>query len=504
MLLMLHVDKTHSHDGSQMLTDNSIPPIDWCTRDTGESSDHVIVIIDCERLVKSLLPIFHFPSTSPASFIRKLFRWGFRQVSETYQVANKSQPDRLRTSYMYECQAFRKGNFPLLQQMSSHTAAGARRKVISQHQSTELAHRLAGAHTQATSQLSSNPAEPTDRATEVSLPRATGLSGNSPALSPPASLANLDQNPRLYTNQRQIRMQCSRPAALATVHELRSNPSIHGMTLSPGPTSTIALQYSLTLNELARIEQEQMMLQLANEQIRLHQLRRATGDVAAPFGHAIARGVVRGNSPPFRTGPVSLVRSPPASTEFPMLLHQSGLNSNRPSFMATGIQGVPQAPVHTLPIPTGFHNGGSQSPFLPSLQVAPQRSPSLQPAVPLPSNIPRPVDPSDPMGRTDVARIQTQPQSLDPLLEQQYKLAALQQQGVSVEQLFLMQQRQQQQLSREISSMKSQLALSPSFGQTGSSVKQPATTEAEGLGESPEKASDSSCFEAIKDDHGTE
>jgi HSF-type DNA-binding len=509
MLLMLHVDKVHSRDGSRSRTENSNPPIDWCTRETGESSDHVIVILDCERLVKKLLPAFQFPPTSLASFVRKLFRWGFRQVSETYEVANKSQPDRLHTSSMYECPYFQKGNFALLRHMSSHTAAGARRKVAAQqHDSTELAHQVDGVNTQGNqiSQYTSNHHVPANRMVGRSLPRTARTNHHSPCFSPPAGLVNLGQNPAFHTGQQPISTEHSGPAAVATFRHLQSNPSRQRMvpSLSPVPTPTVAMQYSMTMNELAHIEREQ--LQLANEQIRLQQLRRTShtkaGNTqsAAIFAHHVtALGPSRGNSSLLAMSPINLAGPPATSTEL-SLNHgtsTSGVTAAR------GIPGLSQGSVHSQP--RSLHNAGNQSPFLPSFF-----SSSPPPSLTLDSMTTGVVDWSNPTLRhgaaLEAARIQREilTRSIDPAMDQRCKLAASSQQGVSAEQIFLMQHQQQQQLHQEISSLKSQLALSPSFGPTRGSAQQTATMAVEELGESQEKTLHASHFGPAKDGLGTE
>jgi HSF-type DNA-binding len=518
MLLMLHVDKVHTHDGSRLITENSNPPIDWCTRDTGESSDHVIVILDCARLVKGLLPAFHFPPTSLASFIRKLFRWGFRQVSETYEVANKSQCDRLHTSYMYECPYFRKGNFPLLRQMKSHTAAGARRKVVAhQHDSTELAHQVVGVPTQGNqiSQHLSSQCGPTDRTVERSLASMTGTTQYSPSLSPPTGLISRDQNPTLCTTKRHINIDGAVPVMATTFPQMRANPAMQIMvpTLSPVPTSTISAQYSSTIiNELAHIEREQKTLQLASEQMRLQQLRRISnsearkvGEAAALFGQpAMAFGSARGISPPFEMNPINLVKPAATITDFSRLTNQSELNLIPPN--TAGGLGVTSGT-------QGWSHGSAHRCILPA--SLPYGAPTPPPSLTLPGSIPSPADRSNPTVRAathgaaaNVARIQSQAQSwsTDEALEQQCRLvseSALQQQGVSVEQLFLMQQRQQQQLSQEISSLRSQLGLSSSFGQNRGSIKQSATTVVDESAESQEKPLHPSCFGVAKDDHST-
>jgi HSF-type DNA-binding len=113
MLVMLHMDKVLEDQPAV-----SPPPIDWCTRETGDESDHVIVINDCARLVNEILPQFGFPTISTESFVRKMYRWGFRQVSSIYSGTYPNS----HTPYMYKSEHFRKGNLALLSKMESRTA----------------------------------------------------------------------------------------------------------------------------------------------------------------------------------------------------------------------------------------------------------------------------------------------------------------------------------------------------------------------------------------------
>jgi HSF-type DNA-binding len=103
-------------------TEPPVPPIEWCTRGSFGGSDNVVVIYDVDQLVKELLPRFAFAQTTPSSFVRKLCRWGFRQVSATYGGVKKNYSNRPHSSHMYECIHFKSGNFGLLNRMTSNTA----------------------------------------------------------------------------------------------------------------------------------------------------------------------------------------------------------------------------------------------------------------------------------------------------------------------------------------------------------------------------------------------
>jgi hypothetical protein len=126
MLVLIHVNKEQTTwieaNSAQAGAEPPVPPIEWCTRSSGGGSDHVVVLYDLERLVKELLPQFAIAPTSVPSFVRKLCRWGFRQVSAVYGCVRKNFSNRPHTSHMYESQHFRCGNFALLTRMNSDTA----------------------------------------------------------------------------------------------------------------------------------------------------------------------------------------------------------------------------------------------------------------------------------------------------------------------------------------------------------------------------------------------
>jgi hypothetical protein len=126
MLVLIHVNKEQTTwieaNSAQAGAEPPVPPIEWCTRSSGGGSDHVVVLYDLERLVKELLPHFAIAPTSVPSFVCKLCRWGFRQVSAVYGCVRKNFSNRPHTSHMYKSEHFRCGNFALLTRMNSDTA----------------------------------------------------------------------------------------------------------------------------------------------------------------------------------------------------------------------------------------------------------------------------------------------------------------------------------------------------------------------------------------------
>jgi HSF-type DNA-binding len=144
MLVMMHTDKLHDHPGQLGSADVLPSPIDWCTRNTGEDSDHVMVIWDPVRFIKETMPAFGFTSITIRSFVRKMYRWGFRQVSGAYSAC-KNMSQNLRSPYMYESQYFRRNNVALLSQMNSMTAEKRRRSAAAQKEGVELSTNSASA-----------------------------------------------------------------------------------------------------------------------------------------------------------------------------------------------------------------------------------------------------------------------------------------------------------------------------------------------------------------------
>jgi HSF-type DNA-binding len=131
MLVMLHMDKLRESPSPAGVA--RLPPaMGWCTYNSGTESDHVIVVNDCDRMVSEILPQFGFTSISDKSFVRKMYRWGFRQVSGAYSERYEQASCQSRTSYMYENEHFRKGNLLLLGKMESKTAEKLRRSVADQ------------------------------------------------------------------------------------------------------------------------------------------------------------------------------------------------------------------------------------------------------------------------------------------------------------------------------------------------------------------------------------
>jgi HSF-type DNA-binding len=126
MLVLLHIDKEQSAwieaNGADPDAEPPVPPIEWCTKNTGGGSDHIVVMYDADRVVAEILPRFAFEPTSTQSFIRKISRWGFRQVSTIYGTVQKNYTNRPSTTLMYACDSFRRGNFALLSRVKSETA----------------------------------------------------------------------------------------------------------------------------------------------------------------------------------------------------------------------------------------------------------------------------------------------------------------------------------------------------------------------------------------------
>lgn len=112
MLMLTYVDKERDSQGpNQVLHETSIS---WIL------DGRAFIIRNKDELVKHLLPLF-FRQSKFASFTRKLYRWGFRQVSIT--------PERLssRREMIFGHEFFQRDNKPLMARMRSVTAAGTRR-----------------------------------------------------------------------------------------------------------------------------------------------------------------------------------------------------------------------------------------------------------------------------------------------------------------------------------------------------------------------------------------
>lgn len=108
MLLLMHLEKVEAQGMGKM-------PMGWA------EEGKVIYIRDKDELTKRWLPLF-FQQSKASSFTRKLYRWGFRQVS----IAGDHPPSSPK---LYFCnENFQRDNKTLLSQMRSITAAGRRRE----------------------------------------------------------------------------------------------------------------------------------------------------------------------------------------------------------------------------------------------------------------------------------------------------------------------------------------------------------------------------------------
>lgn len=111
--MLTHVEKTVEKD----------PPISWILQ------GRAFVIHNREALVKDLLRLF-FGGGKFTSFTRKLYRWGFRQIS-----VPTSHPQRQRSNEMnFGHEYFQRDNKQLMVKMKSITAAGRKRAAQRQGQ----------------------------------------------------------------------------------------------------------------------------------------------------------------------------------------------------------------------------------------------------------------------------------------------------------------------------------------------------------------------------------
>jgi HSF-type DNA-binding len=265
MLLMLHVEKeSFPLNGQTIPKEDWSLVADWCTRDTGEDSDHVIVIYDSDRFVKILLPLFQFPVTTLASFVRKLFRWGFRQVSERYEIANKKQFNKPRSTYMFECEHFRKGDFPLLHMMKSKVPSGKREEIsLSSPDSTDASVDI------------STPTENNDQETASLQPAMQGRKRSATKLSSSADPIRRDKKPkknRPASSRAASTWNDCDLAAPTDFHHLRTNRAMQDALPSvlPAPATKYDAEDHLVARGHSSAEAKQIMdLQVANEAIRL-------------------------------------------------------------------------------------------------------------------------------------------------------------------------------------------------------------------------------------------
>lgn len=94
------------------------------------------IIRSKDDLVKDLLPMF-FRQSKFASFTRKLYRWGFRQVSVSAS-AERILSSNNKREMIFGHELFQKDNKALMARMRSVTAAGTRRALVSSKQKRQL------------------------------------------------------------------------------------------------------------------------------------------------------------------------------------------------------------------------------------------------------------------------------------------------------------------------------------------------------------------------------
>eukprot|EP00543_Licmophora_paradoxa_P004362 CAMPEP_0202441758 /NCGR_PEP_ID=MMETSP1360-20130828/1260_1 /ASSEMBLY_ACC=CAM_ASM_000848 /TAXON_ID=515479 /ORGANISM="Licmophora paradoxa, Strain CCMP2313" /LENGTH=477 /DNA_ID=CAMNT_0049056881 /DNA_START=114 /DNA_END=1547 /DNA_ORIENTATION=- len=123
MLMLTYVEKDCAADSKKKPDESCVY---WILE------GRAFIIRNKDELVKTLLPMFFRQAKFP-SFTRKLYRWGFRQIS----VA----PDRIsnRREMIFGHEFFQRDNKPLMSRMRSVTAAGTRRAMaamaVKQHKS---------------------------------------------------------------------------------------------------------------------------------------------------------------------------------------------------------------------------------------------------------------------------------------------------------------------------------------------------------------------------------
>jgi hypothetical protein len=118
MLTLMHVDRSIANSGKK----ESEFPISWTKM--GNS----FVIRDKDALCSDWLPAF-FQQTKFSSFTRKLYRWGFRQVSFTHKSKLSQPPGEMYFGNEY----FHRDDKTLLTKMRSVTAVKRRREMNSRH-----------------------------------------------------------------------------------------------------------------------------------------------------------------------------------------------------------------------------------------------------------------------------------------------------------------------------------------------------------------------------------
>jgi hypothetical protein len=130
MLMLTYVDKEYKTPENEACEGISIS---WIL------DGRAFIVRSKEEFVKHLLPMFFRQAKFP-SFTRKLYRWGFRQVSVAQERSSNN-----RREMIFGHEFFQRDNKALMARMRSVTAAGTRRAVASmsvKHQVSQSAEKL--------------------------------------------------------------------------------------------------------------------------------------------------------------------------------------------------------------------------------------------------------------------------------------------------------------------------------------------------------------------------
>jgi HSF-type DNA-binding len=109
MLITMHIEKMEKVARGST---GGVPPVQW---GNSETDSDIIVFNDPDRFAAKVLPIFAFPKTSFKSFVRKMYRWGFRRA----QPNESAMSNRSSAPWAFFCDNFRRGDFLRLMRMVS-------------------------------------------------------------------------------------------------------------------------------------------------------------------------------------------------------------------------------------------------------------------------------------------------------------------------------------------------------------------------------------------------
>lgn len=128
MLMLIYVDRENTADKERKHITRAAA-VSWIL------DGRAFIIRSKDDLVKGLLPMF-FRQSKFASFTRKLYRWGFRQVSVSGSADRILNSNKREMIFGHEL--FQKDNKALMARMRSVTAAGTRRALVSSKQKRQF------------------------------------------------------------------------------------------------------------------------------------------------------------------------------------------------------------------------------------------------------------------------------------------------------------------------------------------------------------------------------